>query len=100
MKHTIITEIQSSISAEELQRISGLPLEVFSELVELGALDPFREEDAYTINSVVVIKKAARLRSSFQLDTSALALLIHFITETEELRHEIRKIQRTNPLFE
>ncbi len=100
MKQKFITEIQSNLSAEELQRISGLPLEVFSELVDLGALDPFREEDAYTINSVVVIKKAARLRRSFQLDTSALALLIHFIAETEDLRQEIRRIQRTNSLFE
>ncbi len=99
MAENLIPEPQSSLSEEELRETSGLPKEVFTELVELGALDPFRHDGFYEVGSVVVFKKAARLRRSFQLDTNSLALIIHFIGETEDLRRQIKRIYRTNPLF-
>ncbi len=99
MTQTVLTEFQTSLSGEELQKISGLPLEVFKELEEIGALDEFADNGSYRVKTVVVVKKAARLRASFKLDTNSLALIIHFIGESESLRDEINRIYRTNPFL-
>ncbi len=100
MSTALVTQIQTTfetLDANELQRLSGIPADVFEELRELGALDEFFREGATPVNTVVVFKKAARLRKSFQLDANSLALLIHFIGEAQELRRQIRTIYRTNP---
>lgn len=100
MSQALVTQIQTSLETlnmDELQKLSGIPEDVFNELRELGALDEFMSDGVTSVSTVVVFKKAARLRNSFQLDANSLALLIHFIGEAQQLRNQIRRIYRTNP---
>lgn len=100
MSKALVTQIQTTVETlniDELQKMSGIPAEVFDELKELGAVDEFFNNGSIPANTVVIFRKAARLRNSFQLDANSLALLIHFIGEAQELRNQIRKIYRTNP---
>ena len=91
MSKALVTQIQTTfetLDVDELQKLSGIPADVFNELRELGALDEFFREGVLPANTV---------RKIFQLDANSLALLIHFIGESQELRRQIRKIYRTNP---
>ena len=100
MSKALVTQIQTTfetLDVDELQKLSGIPADVFNELRELGALDEFFREGVLPANTVVVFKIAGRLWNCFQLVANSLALLIHFIGESQELRRQIRKIYRTNP---
>lgn len=94
MSQTVITtEIQASLSPDELLELSGLPEEVFHELEDIGAFDEFLEGGRYISRSFIAVSKANRLRRSFGLDSNALAILIHYIAETEELKDRIRHLR-------
>lgn len=90
MSQMIVTEVQTSFSPEELREISGLPADIFDEIRELGALDEFLDHGRYISRSFIVVRKAARLRRTFELQTDALALLIHYIAETEDLKERVK----------
>ena len=75
MSQMIVTEVQTTFSPEELQEVSGLPAEIFNEIKDLGALDEFLDHGRYVSRSFLVIRKAARLRRTFDLQSDALALL-------------------------
>ena len=79
MSQMIVTEVQTTFSPEELQEVSGLPAEIFNEIKDLGALDEFLDHGRYVSRSFLVIRKAARLRRTFDLQSDALALLIHYM---------------------
>ncbi len=99
MSQTIYTEIQATLAPEELREMSGLPTEIFDELVELGVLNDIEEEGVDISRCALVFRKANRLQKTFELDSSALALLIHYMLEAEELRNELHrtKILSLNP---
>ena len=96
MSQALVTEIQTVLSADQLQELSGLPKEIFSELQEIGAFEDFADNGSYNYQSVIVVSKANRLRRTFDLDASALALLIHFINQTEVLKNQLHKLQVRN----
>lgn len=96
MSQTLVTEVQTTFSPEELQAVSGLPVDIFNELRELGALDEFLDHGRYVSRSFVVVRKAARLRRTFDLQLDALALLIHYIAEADELRDRVKHYQLRN----
>ena len=81
MSQMIVTEVQTTFSPEELQEVSGLPAEIFNEIKDLGALDEFLDHGRYVSRSFLVIRKAARLRRTFDLQSDALALLIHYMAK-------------------
>lgn len=82
MSQMIVTEVQTTFSPEELQEVSGLPAEIFNEIKDLGALDEFLDHGRYVSRSFLVIRKAARLRRTFDLQSDALALLIHYMARS------------------
>ena len=96
MSQMIVTEVQTTFSPEELQEVSGLPAEIFNEIKDLGALDEFLDHGRYVSRSFVVIRKAARLRRTFDLQSDALALLIHYMAEADALKDKIRHYQLGN----
>ena len=79
MSQMIVTEVQTTFSPEELQEVSGLPAEIFN-----------------VSRSFLVIRKAARLRRTFDLQSDALALLIHYMAEADALKDQIRHYQLGN----
>lgn len=95
MSQMIVTEVQTTFSPEELQEVSGLPAEIFNEIKDLGALDEFLDHGRY-VSAVLVIRKAARLRRTFDLQSDALALLIHYMAEADALKDQIRHYQLGN----
>ena len=96
MSQMIVTEVQTTFSPEELQEVSGLPAEIFNEIKDLGALDEFLDHGRYVSRSFLVIRKAARLRRTFDLQSDALALLIHYMAEADALKDQIRHYQLVN----
>jgi hypothetical protein len=94
MIQTMLTaEIQSELTLDEFKKISGLPEDFFQALLELGAFDEFCDGSGYAAGSVVVVKKANRLRQTFELDPSALALIIHYLNEVRELESEVKRLR-------
>ena len=96
MSQMIVTEVQTTFSPEELQEVSGLPAEIFNEIKDLGALDELLDHGRYVSRSILVIRKAARLRRTFDLQSDALALLIHYMAEADALKDQIRHYQLGN----
>lgn len=92
MSQMIVTEVQTTFSPEELQEVSGLPAEIFNEIKDLGALDEFLDHGRYVSRSFL----AARLRRTFDLQSDALALLIHYMAEADALKDQIRHYQLGN----
>lgn len=91
MSQTIYTEIQATMAPDELREVSGLSTELFDELMELGVLNGFDEGEIDITRCALVFSKANRLQKAFELDSNALALLIHYMLEAEELRKELHK---------
>lgn len=96
MNRAIVTEIRTSLTPDEFRQVSGFPLRVFDELQELGAFDEFMNNGKYASRMSIITHKAENLRRVFELDNSALALLIHFMAEADALRDDLRKIRLCN----
>ena len=91
MKTTVITEIRSVLSMDELREMSGLPRELFDELAEIGVTDDFFNADrtGYVSDSFVYFRRAARLLNTFDLNADALALMIRYMEEIERLKRTL-----------
>lgn len=91
MSQTIYTEIRATLAPDKLREISGLSNELFNELVELGVLNDIANEEIEVSRYALVFRKANRLQKTFELDGNALALLIHYMLEAEELKNELHR---------
>lgn len=91
-----LLEEQIQIALDELERASGLSIEVITELVEYGVFQPqgsFLHEWRFTARSIAVGRTASRLRSDFELSTPGLALALSLLERIEELERELRGLK-------
>ena len=87
---------QERISFNELLDVSGLTEPELRELVEYGALEPVDGAAAswsFASYSVVVARKASRLRHEFELDPHGVSVVLRFVERIELLESELRALR-------
>jgi chaperone modulatory protein CbpM len=93
-------DARCEVSFAELAQVSGLTQDELRELVEYGALVPRNpQESQWTFSGevVVTVQMASRLRASFELDTSALALALAYLEQIRALETELRALRAQFP---
>ncbi len=84
------------LSFEELVEHSGLPRELLQELVHAGGiepLDPAAPEPQYSGRALSAARRARRLREDFELDVSALLLVLGLFERVAALEAQLNEAQ-------
>jgi chaperone modulatory protein CbpM len=91
---------QTEISIEDLAQASGMPAAILRELVEYGALTPINttaHEWRFTVECVVAVRTASRLREDFDLDANALSVALNLVERIHGLEAELRNVRSQIP---
>ena len=89
-----------ALSLSEIAAMSGLPEDLLRELVDYGAFLPVAPAATpwtFSAASVVVARRAYRLREDFDIDSHALAVLLGFVERIDALQAELRALQARMP---
>jgi hypothetical protein len=84
------------VELDELARATGLHVEEIAELVEYGVFRPAGEAPVhwrFTARSITLGRRASRLRSDFDLDLHALALVAGLLERIDELEDELVRVR-------
>lgn len=93
---TQILDEHGDIAFAELLGACGFEREVLIELIGYGVFEPRGEgEDDWRFpsRSLALARRAARLRSGFELDTNALALVLGLLERMEELQRRLGELE-------
>lgn len=88
-------DAETRIGLDELLRSSGLARDEVAELVAYGVFQAHGEAHDWTFTSqtIVVARRAARLRSDFGLNASGMALALTYVERIEALERRIRELE-------
>lgn len=88
-------EERAELSLDELTELSGLPAEVLRELVDCGVLVPAGNTTQWRLTSasITAVQTAGRLRSDFELDDGALALVVRLLDRIQQLEQQLRDLR-------
>jgi chaperone modulatory protein CbpM len=84
------------VTVAELCRACSLSAAELQELVDYGVLMPLREAESemrFSAAWVLPLRRAARLRSDFDLDLYAVSLLLRCIERIEGLESELQSMR-------
>lgn len=99
-------DAHSAVSFAELARLSDFSPSELHELIDYGALAPNNLNEVHALHEarwvfsgacVLTVRTAARLRASFELDTSALALALAYLERIRVLEAEIGALRAQLP---
>ncbi|HEX7811048.1 MAG TPA: chaperone modulator CbpM [Burkholderiales bacterium] len=93
-------EERTELSLDELTELSGLPADMLRELVDCGVLVPAAtgaSQWRLTSASITAVQTAGRLRSDFELDTSALALVVRLLDRIQRLETQLQHLRAQMP---
>ena len=91
---------RGAVTLVELSQCSGLSEQELRDLVELGALepvDPDAAEWSFTSRCISAARTASRLRSDFELESPALALVLSLIERVQELETAMQELDARLP---
>lgn len=91
-----ILDEYTEVAFADLLAASGFERDALIELIEYGVFQPRgqREENwRFPSDALVLARRAARLRSCFELDTPALALTLELLDRMEELERRVRELE-------
>jgi chaperone modulatory protein CbpM len=83
----------TTIALDELVAASGLPRETVVGLVEWGVFQPAGEPWMFASRTVILARRAARLRRDFDLDLPGLALTASLLERIDELEARLRELE-------
>jgi len=88
-------DAETRIGLDELLRASGLDRDEVTELVAYGVFEAQGESHAWTFasHSIVLGRRAARLRSDFGLNASGMALALTYLERIDALERRIRELE-------
>lgn len=87
---------EARVAFDELLAASGLAREELIELVEFGVFEPRGAEAGswrFTSGTVVLARRAARLREDFGLNPAGMALALTYLERIEALERRIRELE-------
>jgi chaperone modulatory protein CbpM len=87
-------------SFSELTELSGLPPELLGELVAAGGIEPLDRkapEPRYGAGALAAARHARRLREDFELDASALLLVLGLLDRVRGLERRLLELQAKLP---
>ena len=90
------TTKNNPIRVEELSRITCVSAEFITGLVEHGVLNPetdFRHEQDFEERTIVIVKKAVRIKNDFDTDLAGVALALELIKKLEKSRIENQSLR-------
>jgi len=94
------------IALEELAHASGLSQQEIVELVEYGVFQPVGEASAgpggasawrFSSRTIVLGRRASRLKADFDLSLSALSLVLTYLQRIEEMEAELTQLRAERP---
>lgn len=88
------------LSFDELADLSGLPPALLAELVQAGGIAPVGSADPeprYGAAALAAARHARQLREDFDLDASALLLVLGLCDRLAELEVRLRQLQAKLP---
>lgn len=88
------------LSLEELAELSGLPLALLQELVEAGGIESLADQPGemrFGARALTAARRARRLREDFELDASALLLVLGLLDRVQELERHLQQLQARLP---
>jgi len=88
------------LSFPELVEFSGLPAGLLEELIQAGGIVPIGRdgpEPRYGAAALAAARHARRLREDFELDASALLLVLGLVDRVTELEARLRELQAKLP---
>jgi chaperone modulatory protein CbpM len=91
---------RQAVTVAELGRACSMSAEELQELVDYGVLVPLREAAAevrFSAAWVMPLRRAARLRSDFDLDLYAVSLLLRCMERIEALESELHSLRARQP---
>jgi chaperone modulatory protein CbpM len=86
---------ETLIAIEELIGASGLAREEIEALVDLGVFEPHRQTGQWLFSArcIVSARRAARLRSDFELDAVGVALALAYLDQIEALQARVHELE-------
>lgn len=98
-----MTEVLFTLEFEELCECARLPRSTLLEIIEVGIVEPQErrgETWLFAAESVIVVRRAARLQRELELDWPAIALTMSLLDEVEALRSENERLRLRLSRFE
>jgi chaperone modulatory protein CbpM len=83
---------QHTVGMPELSRACGLSAAELLELIDYGALAPMAgqaDPPLFSTSCITPLREAARVRSDFDLDLFAIAILLGYIHRIDDLQREL-----------
>lgn len=84
------------IELQDLSRATGFTVDEIVELVGYGVFEPAGAaplEWRFSVRSVTLGRRASRLRADFELELSALSLVVALLERMEELEGEVNRLR-------
>jgi len=94
------TDNQDTVSLTELSRCCGLTEEELDDLVAYRALlpvSPATTEHVFSVQWVMPLRNAAKLRVDYDLDMFTVAILLDKLTRIEMLQRQVHSLQARLP---
>jgi chaperone modulatory protein CbpM len=94
-------DARETVTVTELSRACGLSAAELDELIEYGAITPLQGSQAervFSAECVVPLRAAGRLRLDLDLDLFAVAILVGYMNQIEELEREVRSLRAQLPV--
>jgi MerR HTH family regulatory protein len=88
------------LSFDELAELSGLPPALLAELVHGGGIQPLQPDEPrprYGVAALMAARHARQLREDFELDTSALLLVLGLCDRVAELEARLGELRAKLP---
>lgn len=88
------------LSLRELADLSGLPGALLAELIEAGGIEPLdaaAAEPRFGARALLAARHAQRLREDFELDSTALLLVLGLFERVRGLEDRLRELQARLP---
>jgi chaperone modulatory protein CbpM len=92
----VLLNEQLEIEIDDLVRATGLGVDEIVELVEYGVFEPAGAapvEWRFSARSIALGRRARRLRSDFDLDVPALALVAALLERVDDLETEVVRLR-------
>jgi chaperone modulatory protein CbpM len=87
------------VALEELAQASGLSAHEIVELVEYGVFEPIGGSSAgasswrFSARTIVMGRRASRLKADFDLSLSALSLVLTYLQRIEDMEAELARLR-------